>query len=446
VGERLLFSIFEADARLEGVDPADLAANHVVRVRQALEQYRLDRTRPALARAAAGALLAALGAVVAARLLGALFTRLSAAAEARYQRRARNFGIQSFEILRAEQMWGLLAAGLVLARGLALFATVTIALHFALARFPWTRGLAHELGDWATRPLALLFASLATTLPDLLFLSLLYLGTRYALGMIRLFFDAIGRGSVRFEGFDAEWADPTYKLVRLGAIGLALVVAYPYIPGSESPAFKGLSLFLGILASLGSSSFIANTIAGYSMTYRRAFRVGERVRIGEVVGDVTAVRLQVTHVRTPKNEEVVIPNSVILGASVVNYSRLAAEHGLILHTTVGIGYETPWRQVEAMLLKAAMRTPGLLQAPAPFVQQVALGDFAITYELNVPCNQPHRMNALYSELHRNILDVFNEYGVPIMTPAYEADPAQPKLVRQEDWYLAPASPPATPIS
>ena len=174
------------------------------------------------------------------------------------------------------------------------------------------------------------------------------------------------------------------------------------------------------------------------MTYRRAFRVGDRIKVGDIVGEVTEVRLQVTHVRSLKNEDVVIPNSVILNSAVVNYSTLAASQGLVLHTTVGIGYETPWRQVEAMLLMAAGRTPRLLKEPPPYVLQKSLGDFAVNYELNACTDRPGEMNAIYTELHRNILDVFNEYGVAIMTPAYEGDPEQPKLVPKDRWYAEPA--------
>jgi small-conductance mechanosensitive channel len=186
---------------------------------------------------------------------------------------------------------------------------------------------------------------------------------------------------------------------------------------------------------------MGNYIAGYSLTYRRPFRLGDRVKIGTHVGDVERVRLLVTHLRTPKNEEVVVPNSQILNAEVINFSSMARERGLILHTTVGIGYETPWRQVEAILMEAAARTPGLRREPAPFVLQNALGDFCVTYEINAYCDTPQAMPELYTELHRNILDGFNEYGVQIMTPAYESDPRQPKVVPKEDWYAAPARPP-----
>jgi len=179
-------------------------------------------------------------------------------------------------------------------------------------------------------------------------------------------------------------------------------------------------------------------IAGYTLTYRRAFHEGDMIRIGESVGVVTQTRLQVTHLRTPKNEEIIVPNSTILGTEVTNYSSLAKDRGLILHTTVGIGYETPWRQVEAMLLLAAERTPGLIKDPKPFVLQRSLGDFAVNYEINVYCDEPTAMMRLYTELHRRILDVFNEYGIQIMTPAYEGDPEQPKVVPRDQWHAAPA--------
>jgi small-conductance mechanosensitive channel len=155
---------------------------------------------------------------------------------------------------------------------------------------------------------------------------------------------------------------------------------------------------------------------------------------------VIEMRLQVTHLRTIKDEEVIIPNSTILNNEVVNYSSLAKTRGLILHTTVGIGYETPWRQVEAMLLMAAERTPGLMREPVPFVRQLALGDFAVTYEVNVYCDNAQAMSPIYTALHENVLDVFNEHGVQIMTPAYEGDPEQPKVVPKEQWFSAPAQP------
>ena len=369
-----------------------------------------------------------------------MWRRLHAALEQRYRDRVRSVGIQSFQIVRAERIWDVLRAALGTLRNALIVVLALICLYTVLSLFPWTQGTAWRLLEHVVNPLEILVSGLIASIPALLFLAVLYIVTRYLLKVIYLFFKAVGRREVSLEGFEPEWAEPTYKLVRLTVVVLALVVAYPYIPGSDSNAFKGISLFIGVVISLGSSSAVANVIAGYMMTYRRAFKVGDRVRIGNVIGDVAEMRLQVTHLRTVKNEEVIVPNSSILNNEVTNYSSLAHKQGLILHTTVGIGYETPWRQVEAMLLTAAQRTPGLLAAPVAFVHQKSLGDFAITYELNAYCGVAQTMEALYTDLHRNILDVFNEFDVQIMTPAYEGDPEQQKVVPRERWFMPPAAP------
>ena len=221
-------------------------------------------------------------------------------------------------------------------------------------------------------PLRALALGLIEAVPDLVFLGIVFLVARYVLKLIKLFFRGIERNSIALANFEPEWAMPTYRIVRLLVIMLALVVAYPYIPGSGSDAFKGLSIFVGVIFSLGSSSIIANLVAGYTMIYRRAFKVGDRIQVGDVRGDVLQSRLLVTHLRTVKNEEIVVPNSLILNSHVTNFSKLVKTGGLILHTTVGIGYETPWRQVEAMLKLAAERTPGLLRHPPPFVLKKSL--------------------------------------------------------------------------
>jgi small-conductance mechanosensitive channel len=280
------------------------------------------------------------------------------------------------------------------------------------------------------------------SLPGLAFLVVLYFLTRALLRFLKSAFDAVQAGSVQFEGFDAEWADPTYKIVRLLVVIFALVVAYPYVPGSGSEAFKGLSLLLGVMFSIGSSSIISNLLAGYTMTYRRAFRRGDLVQVGDVIGRVTNMRLQVTHLQNMRNEEIIVPNSEILSSTVINFTSLGRTEGLMIVTTVGIGYETPWRQVESLLLLAAARTPGTRKEPRPFVLIPTLGDFSASYQLHVAIEEPTARLATLAALNRNVLDVFNEYGVQIMTPAYEGDPPTPKVVPRDRWYTEPAAAPA----
>jgi small-conductance mechanosensitive channel len=439
-GQRVM-AVFDEDAALEEIRRQQLAEAYRARIREAIEEYRQARRQETLLLHAAYALVATVLLLLCAYAGRRIMKSLRSKLERRYRSRIAGLEHRSHQIVKVDQIWRTVRGVLNLLWGVGIAVMMYVYLNYVLALFPWTRGAGRNLSALAFDPLRTLGLGFLGIIPNLAFLAILTLVTRYALRIIRIVFDGLAAGTFKLEGFDPEWAIPTYRLVRILTIACAAIVAYPYIPGSDSGAFKGISLFMGIIFSLGSSSLIGNLIAGYSMTYRRAFRPGDRVKIGQYVGDVEQVRLLVTHLRTPKNEEVVVPNSMILGSEVVNYTSMARERGLILHTTVGIGYETPWRQVEAMLIEAAARSPGLRSDPPPFVLQTGLGDFCVTYEINVYCDKPQYMAALYTDLHRQILDVFNEYGVQIMTPAYEGDPEQPKVVPKAQWYAAPALPP-----
>ena len=440
-----IVTVTEYDAQLERVSTEVLAERFRIRIQESMRAFREARTRNRLSRAFLLTLVALALVVVALRAVRWFSRRITASVERRFRIRVQSLAIGSFEFVRADRLWGYLRGALRGVHAAVELVLIYLFLDFALRQYPWTRGAAAQLDDWALRPVQILATGLVRFLPNLIFLAVLYLLTRWALQLVLLFFDSVGSGEVTLQGFEPHWAAPTFKLIRVAIVVFAVVIAYPYVPGSESAAFKGVSILIGLVFSLGSSSAISNTIAGYSMIYRRLFREGDWVKIGEVVGAVSEIRLQVTHLRTAKNEEAVVPNSTILNSEVINYSSLAKSDGLILHTTVGIGYEVPWRQVEAMLLLAAARTPGLAAGRQHFVLQKSLGDFAVIYELNTYVEDPTRMPVLYSELHRQVLDVFNEFNVQVMTPAYRNDPADPKVVPRERWWSAPASPPAAEL-
>lgn len=436
-GQRIM-AVLNENASIEGISSRPLAEIYRGRIGAAIEASRRDRRPEFLWLRALYALGATVVLLVALRFGRRIVTSLRAGFERRYQARIEGFENKAHHIVRVEQILGVLAGLLNLVCGLTIAVAVYAYLHFVLSLFPWTRGFANSMYLLAVDPLRTMGLGLVGMIPNLIFLGILIVVTRYGLKLIRAVFDSLAAGTMTWKGFDPEWGAPTYRLVRLLVIAFAVVVAYPYIPGSGTGAFKGVSLLIGVIFSLGSSSLIGNLIAGYSMTYRRAFRVGELVKIGEHMGNVEQIRLLVTHLRTKKNEEVIMPNSTILSSEVINYSSIANARGLILHTTVGIRYDVPWRQVEAMLLEAAGRTEGLRRDPSPFVLQMELRDFCVTYEINVFCDKPHSMLAFKTALHRNILDVFNAYGIQVMVPAYEGDPDQPKIVPKERWYAAPA--------
>ena len=440
-GDRFLFSLFDPDATLEGVSRKILSEVVRQRIIEVIASYRHDRSPRVLLINSLYAIATTLAAV--GLLFGFRhgFHRLDDVVTQRLKNHLKALEAQSARFLKAQQLANVLRSALKAIFVLLQAVLVFLSLNFVLGLYPWTRPLAAWLLDLILNPLHAMALAVLATVPNLVFIALLILATRYILKMIETFFSSIDQGAIRLASFEREWAWPTYRITRLLVIVFAVVVIYPYVPGSQSDAFKGISIFLGVIISLGSSSIIANIIAGYSLAYRRPFKIGDRVKINGAIGDVMEMRVLVARLRSPKNEEIVIPSTAILNGEVINYSTLAREQGLVLHTTIGIGYETPWRQVDAMLRLAADRTVGLLKQPAPFVLKTALGDFAVTYELNAYCKDPQAMARLYTTLHENILDVFNEHGVAIMTPAYISDPPEPKIVPKDQWYAAPAAPP-----
>jgi small-conductance mechanosensitive channel len=439
-GNLVIVNLFDGDAQLEQVRRQTLGTAYLLRIQQAIEDYRRERQKDVLLRHTVSTVVAAVGLLLF-WFLGIRIVRfLLRTMERRYKHRIREVGIQSLKLLPAERMWISLIGILRFAAAFAGIAASYATLDYILSLFPWTREFSENLSGFVLNPLRTMGSKFADSIPNLIFLLILGIIVYYLLKFIRLIFSSIENETITIGGFDSTWAKPTYRLVRVFVIAFALVVAFPYIPGSNTQAFKGVSLFIGLVFSLGSTSLIGNLISGYSLTYRRAFKPGDRVKIGDHIGDVQESRLLVTYLHTIKNEVIAVPNSSIVNAAVVNYSSLARAKGLILHTNVGIGYETPWRQVEAILLEAAARTPGLLREPKPFVLEKELRTFDVDYELNVYCDRPNSTASLYAALHRNILDLCNEYGVQIMTPAYEGDPKDAKVVAKDQWYAAPAVP------
>jgi small-conductance mechanosensitive channel len=445
VGDLRVMSVLDEDAALEGLESrALLATVWADRIGSAVADYRAARTSDALLRGGGFVALATVLLLAAMWVMHRLRRSVRTRWETRFEARLQDLRVQNVPLIHARQVAAALNAAVRAFWALAWVALFFVYLEFALSRFVWTRPFAERAIALVVDPLTRMRNGIVDALPGLVFIAVLAVVVYWVVRTGRMFFDAVASGAVKLGGFEAEWAGPTYRILRAIVLMFAVVIAYPYLPGSSSEAFKGISVFIGIMLSLGAASMIGNLLAGYSMIYRRAFRVGDRIKVGEHTGDVTYIRAMVTHLRTPKNEEIVVPNSRLLGEAVVNYSSLARTEGLILHTTVGIGYETPWRQVEAMLVMAAGRTPQVKTQPAPFVLQQSLGDFCIVYELNVYVEQAQGMNRVYTDLHRNILDVFNEYGVQIMTPAYEGDPPDAKLVPPAQWYAEPARRPQDP--
>ena len=441
LNDKMLMVVFDEEALAEGRGRQELAREYAEKLRTTVGKYRQDRSLKSLLTSSLLSLVATVVLVALLVFLRRLYRRIDASIQTWADSKRVSIHIQSFELVRAERIRLALTGVTKTLRFVVLLGIFYLYVHFCLHLFPWTKEITDDLFGYILIPFRVIGGAIWTETPKLLFVAVIAFITIYTLKLMRLFFQEIEKGAITFKGFYPEWAQPTFKICRLLVVAIAAVVAFPYIPGSASPAFKGISIFVGVLFSLGSSSAIANMVAGLTLTYRRGFKVGDRVKIADFVGDVVEMRLQVTHLRTIKNEEITVPNSMIVNSHVINYSALAKTKGLILHTTVTIGYDAPWRQVEALLLMAAEKTSGVMTEPAPFVLQKSLDDFYVSYELNVYTDTPLLMAQIYSALHRNIQDAFNEYGVQIMSPAYETDPDRQKIVPKDQWYARPAKPP-----
>jgi small-conductance mechanosensitive channel len=314
---------------------------------------------------------------------------------------------------------------------------------YVLSRFPYTRPWGEQLNGFLVNTVLDALTAVATATPDLLIAVAIFFVAHLVLGVLKNFFDGVQAGRIRVGWIDADSARPTRRLVAFAVWVFALVMAYPYIPGSGTEAFKGLSVLVGLMVSIGASGIIGQAASGLILMYTRTFRPGEFVRIGNNVGTIVEMGMFTTRVHTGAGEELTLPNSLVLGSIIRNYSRTVEDHGFMVDTQVTIGYDAPWRQVHAMLVEAARRTTGVLADPPPRVFQTALSDFYVEYHLVCQAlpKDPRPRAEVLSNLHANIQDVFNENGVQIMSPHYLGDPAEAKVVAKAKWYAPPAAPP-----
>ena len=316
---------------------------------------------------------------------------------------------------------------------IALFLVAEEWLRFVLGQFGFTRPWADAMTGWMLDLLRGWGHSIAGALPGLFAATLIFLLARLLTHTVSLTFRGVAEGRFQLFGIDQVLAEPTRKLVNVVIWLFALAMAYPYLPGSDTDAFKGLSVLVGLMVSLGASGIVGQAAGGFTILYSRTMSVGDYVRSGEVEGVVLQIGLFTTRLRTIAGVEVSIPNNVVLSGQLHNFSRHPDGPGMWMETGVTIGYDTPWRQVHRLLLTAASRTPGVAREPAPFVLQTVLSDFYVDYRLRVRVDDPLRRFAVLSELHAQIQDTFNAAGVQIMSPNYEADPDRPKLVPREHW-------------
>lgn len=417
-GEVVIIAVTDGDARPIGRSRQEIAQEYARTIRHALTTSLEQTSTRALLIDGAFALLDIVILIAFLVAFHKFFPKLYGKLQAWRGTYIPPIKIQRVEVLSAHQIASALIS---LAKGLRVAATLFLLYVFVttvLGIFPWTRGISAQLFDAVLTTLKAIGLAFATYVPDVVSIIVIIFVTRYIIKLIAMVFTGIERGAIAFTGFHRDWAQPTYKIVRFLVIVFAAIAIFPYIPGSQSEGFRGISVFLGILLSFGSAGAISNIIAGVVLTYMHPFRDGDRVKIADTIGDVMERTLLVTRIRTIKNVDISIPNSMVLSSHLINFSSVAKEQGLILHTSVTIGYDAPWRTVHELLISAAQATTHILAKPEPFVLQTSLDDFYVTYEINAYTDQPNKMATIYAELHQNIQDKFNEAGVEIMSPHY----------------------------
>jgi small-conductance mechanosensitive channel len=353
--------------------------------------------------------------------------------------RVNNLKIGGTQIIEGQYFVAFLQRFLIGLRWLLVLLLTYEWLSSVLSFFPYTRAWGERLNEYLLSVIGVILHSIVGAIPGLGVALAIFMLARVFIGFLGRFFERLVRAGTSISWLSRETMPTTRRLFSIGIWLFAIAMAYPYLPGAETEAFKGLSVLLGLMVSLGASSIVGQGAAGLILTYTSTIRPGEYVRIGEHEGTVVKMGMFTTTVRTGLGEELTLPNSMITGTVTKNYSRSVQGEGYIVDTTVTIGYDTPWRQVEAMLVEAARRTPGILQSPAPAVFQVALSDYYPEYRLvaqAVP-SRPRPRAEVMSVLHANIQDVFNEHGVQIMSPHYMGDPHDAKVVKPEDWFPAP---------
>ena len=326
--------------------------------------------------------------------------------------------IQSYEILNTEKQVKLLLVASRLVKFIVVILQLLISLPIIFGIFPSTKGLALQLLDYFLVPIKKIFFGVIGYIPNLISIFVIWFAIKWLVRLTHYVAQEIEKGNLKFNNFYPEWAMPTFNIVRILLYTFMIAMIYNYLPGSDSGVFQGISVFVGIIISLGSSTLIANLMAGLVITFMRPFRIGDRIKLNDTVGDIIEKTPLVTRVKTPKNEIVTVPNSFVMSSLTTNYSSSAQEYGLIIHTDVTFGYEVPWQQVHQLMIQSALATPHIEAEPRPFVLQTKLDDWYVVYQINAYTRHPEKMSAIYSDLHQNILDIFHEAGIEVMSPHF----------------------------
>lgn len=419
-GNKVLLSLTDQDALWEGVSRDSLANERRQNVVDKLHEMKAEHGIWRMAKRILYFVLVIVGQYFLFRLTNWLFRKLKVRILRLKDTKIKPVSIQGYELLDAQKQANLLvflaSVGRYILMGLQLLFTVPL----IFIIFPQTGGLAYRLLGYIWNPIRGIFVGIIDYIPKLFTIIVIWYAVKYLVRFVLYLAREVEGGRLKINGFYPDWAMPTFHIIRFLLYAFMIAMIYPYLPGSNSGVFQGISVFVGLIVSLGSSTVIGNIIAGLVITYMRPFKIGDRIQLNDTTGNIIEKTPLVTRIRTPKNEVVTVPNSFVMSSHTVNYSTSAREYGLIIHSEVSIGYDIPWRKVNELLIDAALNTPGVVDDPRPFVLETSLSDWYPVYQVNAYIKEADKMPQIYSNLHQNIQDKFNEAGIEIMSPHYMA--------------------------
>ena len=413
-----ILEIDSTDALWMNTSKERLARTYAIRIAAAVAGYQQANSLRVYLQESGLALLVIILVAVFIYFIRKFSGRLDNRIRAQHGKKIKGYKIRNYELFNADRQIDALLFVNNLVKWALIILLVYLTLPVLFGIFPWTKGIATTLLGYFLNPAKKILWAFWNYLPDFFTVVLICVVFRYILKGIYSLKKEIERGKLTIPGFFPDWAAPTYQIIRVIVIAFMFILVFPYLPGSNSLAFKGVSVFLGVLFTFGSAGPLGNLISGLVLTYMRSFRVGDRVKINDVTGDIIEETLLVIRIRTIKNEIISIPNSSVLSSHTVNYSSASNQHGLVINTTVTMGYETPWRSVHELLIEAALATEYIQAEPRPFVLQTSLNDHAVSYQINGYTKEANKQDVIYSNLYQNIQDLFSKAGLKLLSPQY----------------------------
>lgn len=420
-GDKVVISLSDQDALWQNISREELAQTYRPIIEERIQSLKKEHSILQIAKRVALFILVLVIQYLLFKLTNYLFRKLRRQIIWVKQNKLKSITVRDYEFLNTHRQGRILIFLNNILRYIVLLIQLMFSVPMLFAIFPQTENLAMRLFTYIIEPIKMVIKSVVEYIPNLFIIIVIYYCIKYIIKGIQYIANEIESEKLKITGFYPDWAQPTFNIIRFLLYAFMIAMIYPYLPGSDSGVFQGISVFVGLIISLGSSTVIGNIIAGFVITYMRPFKLGDRIKLNETTGNVIEKTPFVTRIRTPKNEVVTIPNSFIMSSHTVNFSASARQFGLIIHTTVTIGYDVPWRQVHQLLINAARSTPGVQSHPKPFVLETELQDYYPCYQINAYIKDADRLAQIYSDLHQNIQDVFNEAGIEIMSPHYYAE-------------------------